>query len=114
MAKQVITLETNPSDGGAIIVNVAMWFPVTAGKEVPIPSLTKSTWSGASAAEIQALQLGQVKEEVQVLRFPSSFTTAQIKAALVSAYNDRKTYLASLPFQGQFYGVFFDGTVWSA
>jgi hypothetical protein len=114
MAKQIIALETNPSDGGYISLTIAMWFPVPAGREVTVPSLTKSAWTGASAAEIQALQLGTVKEEVNTFRFPSSYSAAQIKAELQASYTARLAYLNSLPFQGQYYGVFFDGTVWSA
>lgn len=114
MAKQIIALETNPSDGGYISISTAMWFPVAAGKEVPVPTLTKSAWTGASPAEIQALQAGTMKEEVNTFRFPSSYTAAQIKAELQASYVTRLAYLNSLPFQGQYYGVFFDGSVWSA
>jgi hypothetical protein len=113
-AKQIITLETNTADGGQISVRVAMWFPVTAGKELPRPDMLKSAWSGASAGEMTALQTGTVVEETRTFNFPNSYTVTQIKAALVAAYATRATYLATLPFQGQYYGIFYDGATWSA
>jgi hypothetical protein len=114
MAKQIITLEVQPGVGGMTTVTYVFWFPVTVGKEVPQPSLTKSAYAGASAASLQALQLGQVIEESSSDTFPSSATKAQIQAQLQGIYSGRAAYLASLPPKGQYYGVFFDGTVWSA
>lgn len=113
-AKTIIVLETNTNDGGQVTLRTAMWFPITPGKEVPRPDILKSQWSGASGPEVASLQSGSVLEEVRVMSFPKSFTTAQIKASLVAAYSDRLAYLASLPFVGQYYGLFYDGSVWSA
>jgi hypothetical protein len=115
MAKQVIVLESNPADGGFINIRAAMWYPVTAGQEVPIPTLTKSAWAAASAQEVSDLQAGRVIEEVNAYKFPNSYSTATIKTELQSIYNARKAYLATVPFQGQYYGVFWDSvTGWSA
>lgn len=114
MAKQIIILETNPQDGGYLSVRFAMWFPVAAGKEVPRPEITSSAWKQALTADITALQVGSVIEEVNNVRFANTQTAAQIKTALVAQYGSRKTYLDALPFVGQYYGTFYDGTAWSS
>lgn len=115
MSKQIIVLDTNPADGGSISVRCAMWFPVTAGKEWPLGSGAGSAWVGASAAEVQSIQQGQVVEEVKAYSFPSTTTVPNIKTFLVNAYGTRNQFLASQPFKGQFYGVFFDSSnTWSA
>jgi hypothetical protein len=115
MSKQIIVLDTNPSDGGAINVRCAMWFPVTAGKEWPLGSGAGSAFTSASAAEIQSIQQGQVVEEVKAYNFPSTTTVANIKVALVNSYTSRNAFLVTQPFKGQFYGVFFDSSnTWSA
>lgn len=118
MAKQIIVLETTPSNGGQISVRAAFWFPVTAGQEVPKPAFV-SAWKtnavpGPSTQETADLQNGTVVEEVVSPIFPDNYTAAQIKAALVTFYQRRAAYLATLPFQGKYYGVSFDGTAWSA
>jgi hypothetical protein len=115
MAKEIIILDTNPADGGSISVRCAMWFPVTAGKEWPLGSGAGSQFISASAAEIQAIQLGQVVEEVKNYSFPSTTTVPNIKTFLVNAFQTRQAFLATQPFRGQFYGVFFDSSnTWSA
>jgi hypothetical protein len=113
MAKQIIVLDTLGNDGGTLAVTAVFWFPVTSGQESPKPTLTASAWTGASAPEITALQLGTVIEEVQQYRFPNSYTLNQIKTELVSLYAARKVYLDALPFKGQYYGRSYDGTSWT-
>jgi hypothetical protein len=116
MARQITVLETNPADGGQISVRCAFWFPVTAGKEVPKPTYT-SVITGAAiptGAEDSALKAGQVLEEVKAFTFPDNMSAATIKSTLVTFYARRAAYLATLPFQGQYYGVIYDGTSWSA
>ena len=114
MAKQIIVLDTNPADGGAISVRCAMWFPVTAGKEWPLGSGAGSAWVGASAAEVQSIQQGQVVEEVKAYNYPSTTTVPNIKTALVNSWTSRNAFLATQPFKGQFYGVFLENSSWSA
>ena len=114
MAKSIIVLDTNPTDGGSIFVRCAMWFPVAAGKDWPLGSGSGSVWAGASAAEIQAIQVGQVIEEVKSYSFPSTTTVPNIKTALVNNYTSRNTYLATQPAKGQYYGVYFENSSWSA
>jgi hypothetical protein len=112
MAKQIIVLEVSAPQGGQLGVNYLFWFPVTVGQESPRPAV--SGWAGASTAENSDLQAGRVIEEFYSDNFPNTFTSAQIKAALVAQYNARKAYLLTLPARGAFYGLNFDGTVWSA
>lgn len=114
MAKQIIVLDSNPSDGGAFSVRCAFWFPVTVGKEWPSPGAV-SAWSGVSSVEIQQIQQGQVIEETRSYSFPSTTATGAIKTALVQSYLSRAAYLATQPFKGQYYGVFYDSSnTWSA
>jgi hypothetical protein len=118
MPKQIIILETNPADGGEVSVNVAFWFPVPAGQEVPLSGFVSAfkataTKPGPTAQETTDLQDGKVVEEVHTKRYPRSFTPAQIRGALVAAYTDRKTYRDAQPNIGQFYGTFYDGTAWA-
>lgn len=115
MGKQIIVLDTNPAAGGAVLVRCAMWFAVTAGKEWPLGSGSGSAFSNASAAEVQAIQTGQVVEEVKNFEFPSTTTVPTIKASLVNSYASRNAFLATQPFKGQYYGVFYDSSnTWSA
>lgn len=117
MPRQIIILETNPADGGMLAIRCAMWFPVTGGQEVPIAGYASAFKTkgeiGPSAQEVTDLQEGKVVEEVRALQFPKSFTPAQIRGALVAAYNDRLAFRATLPNTGQFYGLSFDGTTWT-
>lgn len=114
MSKEIIILDTNPSDGGQISVRCAFWFPVTAGKEWPLGSGVGSAWQGISGAELLQIQNGQVVEEVKNYTFPSTKTVPSIKADLVNYWNSRNAYLATQPAKGQFYGVFYDSSnTWS-
>ena len=113
MAKQIVIIETNTADGGSNTVRAVFWFAVPVARRVPRPDITASAYKDATAAEMTALQDGSVLEEVKLQGFPASQTGATIKATLVQQYTDRATYLATLPFKLQFYGVFYDGAVWS-
>lgn len=115
MAKEVIVLETNQNDGGFITIRAVFWIPVTSGQEQPIQSLAASAWSGASAAEIGALQQGTVLEEVRTFVFPSTMATADVQKLLQTGWNSRAAYLATVPPKGQYYGVYFDSVAgWKA
>lgn len=113
MAKQIIILENNASEGGLSALRVAFWLAAVSGQEVPLPQLAQSSWKLASSDEIAALQTGAVIEEVRNFTFPTSIGTDDIHKILQIAYQDRVEYLASIPPKGQFYGIFFDGSSWS-
>lgn len=114
MAKQIIILDTDPSDGGNNTIRAVFWFAVAVNRRVPRPDITVSAWASASAPEMAALQDGSVLEEVVIRSFPTSTSNASIKAIMVAAYTDRLAYLNALPFKLQFNGVFYDGATWSA
>lgn len=110
-AKRIIVLETIPSDGGFQNVRTALWFPMTS--PIPNPNF-ESAWPGRSQAEIDALRSGTVREEQRTFTFPVGMTGAQIKNALESDWTARNTWISTQSPPGQFYGLFFDGTTWSA
>lgn len=113
--KQIIVLETNPADGGQNTLKVVFWYAIAANRQIARPDISASAWSGASAAEVQALKDGTVQEEVRFISVPASSTTAEIKATVNKAYTDRAAYLSAQPFKLQYAGVFFDSvTGWSA
>lgn len=116
MARQIIALETNPASGGQISVRCAFWFPVPAGQEAPKSGFVSAVKGAAvpTQAESDALMAGSVVEEVAIFSFPDNMTTATIKSTLVSLYQRRAVYLASMPWQGKYYGVSYDGAAWSA
>lgn len=111
--KHVIILETNPSEGGLISIRAAFWLDVPPEQAVQIPQLAASSWRNASDEEIKALQAGTVIEEVRTFIFPVSLGVDDVHKLLQIAYVDRAAYLASVPFKGQYYGAFFDGSQWT-
>lgn len=115
MAKQIIVLETNPSDGGRNSIKYVAWFAVPVNRQVPLPAVTNSAWSIASQAEIDAIRSGAVLEEVRTISVPTSYSATELKAVLLKDYNDRLSYLGSQPFKLQYNGVYFDSVSgWSA
>lgn len=113
MAKQVIILSIDQGDPGLINVNCAFWIAVPPGSEIP-QSTGRSAWSGASTAELTALQNGTVLEKTNSFVFSSAKTKAQIEADLAAAFNSLQTAFTTRPV-GQFFGVFLDSaTGWSA
>lgn len=111
--KQVIILDTNVLDGGLIAVRVAFWVPVPAGQEVPDSRLSTSNWRGASGDEIKALQDGTIIEEVRSFMFGRSLDTGTVEKLIQVAYQDRISYLTSIPPRSKFYGAYLDGDSWT-
>jgi hypothetical protein len=111
--KQIIILETNPSEGGLISIRVSFWLPVPDGQAAPLPQLAAAAWRGASDEEIAALQAGTIVEEVRTFIFPVSLGEGDVHKILQIAYTDRLEYLQKLPPKGQYYGAFFDGAQWT-
>lgn len=111
--KQVIILETNPSEGGLISIRTAFWLPVPSGQEVPIPALAQAAWKNATDEELAALQKGEIIEEVRTFVFPVSLGVGDVQKILMIAYSDRAEYLASVPNKGQYYGAFLQDGTWT-
>lgn len=120
MARQIIVLDISQANGGQKAVRVAFWFPIAQAKAYPKPTFqsavdpTLAQAGQPSAQEISDLRAGLVLEEVGVYIFASSYTTAQIKADLQQLYTDRLAAVTAQPNPISFYGVSFDGAVWSA
>ncbi len=120
MARQIIVLDTQPNQGGINQVRAVFWFPISpASAQVPKPSFVSAaagvTGAGAiTPGEQASLESGAVLEEVQTVPYATTTTTAQIKADLIARYGTRASYLAGLQPTRQYFGVYYDGTSWSA
>jgi hypothetical protein len=113
MAKQIIVLRTNVGPGGDTNVNVLGWYAVTTQKAVPIVNGV-SIWSGASGPENAAIAAGTVVEEAYQIQYPSTYSTAQIKADLISKWTARQSAITAQPNPNAYFGIFFDSsTGWS-
>ena len=114
MARQIIILETRPNTGGLTSISAALWFPIgSLAARVPRnPAI--SPVPNVTAAEQTDLESGAVLEEVMTVVYPSGMGTAGIKSDLVNRFSARAAYLATTPPTRQFFGVFYDGTAWSA
>lgn len=86
--KKIIILDAQTDPGGGLNVHVCGWFPVEAGREIPIPGAT-SIYRDATDAELLALQLGEIIEESDALQYPATWRLAQIRGDLVTKYNAR-------------------------
>src|SRR5262245_37316559 len=113
MAKEIIILDVLRGPGGDRSIRCALWFPIPLARRVPKPGAT-SIFRNALAAEITDLQTGAVIEEVYDFQVPGATTAAQIKTFLEAKWSARNTEISNLPDPNQFYGIFWDGTVWSA
>lgn len=120
MARQIIVLEVNQGTAGYKAIKVVFWFAIAAAKQYPKPTFQSSVdavlagGGAVSQGELAQLQSGALLEEVQVLNFASTYTALEIKAELQRLYTDRAAAVAVLPNPISFYGVSFDGLVWSA
>lgn len=120
MARQIVILETRKAGDGVTRITGFNWFPIAlATARVPRPGFVSAgvgLTGGAAitAAEQTALEDGLVREETFSTDFAASTTNAQIKAELVRKFVDRAAAIAAEPPMRQFYGVSYDGSVWSA
>jgi hypothetical protein len=113
--KQIIVLSQS-TNGTEVTYQVAFWFAITLN---PVSQTAGSLWVpsgtslGASVAENSAIQAGTVREESASFSFPIGTPISAIEAVLQAAWAKRNTQISS---QGanQFYGSWFDGTVWGA
>lgn len=114
----VISATRQPPDANGvedIWVRVAFWFPVAAGSEVPLPQgvSTVGALAFATQAERDALSAGSVLEIVVTLQLPETSTMAQLKTALINAYNQQQSKISNRLNPGVFAGSSFDGTSWA-
>ena len=71
-----------------------------------------SAFSGATTAEITAIQAGQVVEQVDVFEAPIGTPIATIQAALIAAFTRFQARITAFNPTVR-YGTSFDGTAWT-
>lgn len=100
-----------------IAVRSLFWFPVAAGSETPITDAQAriSRYTEATAPELDALKAGTIVEEEHSAFFPVDTTAAQVRQALVAAFQARATVLARPERQAlsQFYGASYEDGTWT-
>ena len=114
MAKQVIVLNRTVGDG--ILTTGVVWVAVPSAQWAMVqnPSAT-SQFVLATSAELAEIQLGHISEVPFQIDMDKSLTLAQQKTQfLLTASQVSVTYLSSQSVKLQYYGVFYDGTTWSA
>lgn len=120
MARQILLTETRKASDGITQVNGFFWYPIAAANaQVPRPGFVSAGigFTGAALitpAEQASLEDGSVREESFGRVYPASTTNAQIKADLQKYFTDRSAAVALEPPTRQYFGVSFNGTVWSA
>jgi hypothetical protein len=107
-AKRAIWLSTSNSSGG-YQVSYVLWLTTTQ----PIPSSGTSAFSGASAQEKAALQLGNFMEVPRSEFFALGTTLANAEAQMQNDWTAQQAALAASVQPGQFFGNFFDGAGWT-
>lgn len=99
------------------MVKAVFWFAV-ANPLARVPksgaSLAADIPGGLTAGELSSLADGSVLEEPVQVSYSTTTTSTVIKADLVKRYADRGAYLATLSPTRQYYGIYYDGSVWSA
>jgi hypothetical protein len=118
MAKQIHVLDQQTgSDDGTRTIRCVFWYPVIGvTRQIPIPGFKSNAPAANVSVQDQAdLESGALLEEMLVFAFPTSYTTAQMKALINQRYTDKAAAIAADPAKRAFYGVFFDSvTGWSA
>jgi hypothetical protein len=112
MAIQIIILNTGVVPG-YYVINYALWAAVPASRQTAYanPSAT-SAWTGATTAEITALQNGSVVESVQSTQFPIGTLPATIEAELVNRFTQYQTQITNAnPWA--YYGSTYNGSAWT-
>jgi hypothetical protein len=115
LSERTMILQVGLPQGGWISVHFVMWFPVTAGNELPQPNFI-SSWSDIGSKDtalLSALRAGSVIEKSYSQDFPAGMSLANVEAFLSAAWTAVNSYLAGVPQPGQFYGTYWDGTAWA-
>ena len=112
MARKIIIQERlgEPSDFNFKFV---LWADVPAARQSFYADVNKTTTvKDALAAELLAIRQGQILEKQNSASFPAGTTGNQIKTDLIAKFNQFQSEVNSLnPWQ--FYGTFWDGTIWT-
>lgn len=108
---RVIVLDQPSDDSSAY--RFALWADVPAARQTfyANPKAT-SGWTGATAADITALQNGSVVEYVSTQKIPTGATLAQVEGWLQTAWTDFQAKITNYnPWIH--YGSTWDGTTWT-
>lgn len=114
MAKQVIVLSRTYGDG--VLTKGVVWVALPGSYQAisANPSFT-SQYVLATSAELASIQVGSTAELYFQVEMPKSTTLAQQKTEFLhTASILTLTFLSSQAVSLQYYGVFWDGTTWSA
>jgi hypothetical protein len=114
-AKETIMLNAaGPQVGGQagqIFIRYLLWLTTVT----PVFSAgVVSSWFGASAQENAALVTGNTIEMPRSFSFPSSTSKANIQSAIQADFVAQQAALVAAIQPGLYFGVYYDGTGWSA
>jgi hypothetical protein len=113
MAKKIIILEqvNAPSDSDW---HAVFWADVPAARQVFYANPTAtSQYSGATTAELAAIQSGAIAEKYLTVHMLSGQTLAQTKAELITEFNQFQTDITNANPWTRF-GSYWDGTTWTS
>ena len=112
--KQIIVLTTGQPWVGQNSISFIMWASVpTVRQQFYVQSPTwKSAYAGATTTEVLALQAGSFVETVQTINLPIGTPVATVKSVLIDAFTIYQNSINNTTGY-QFYGTFYDGTVWT-
>lgn len=111
MPRRIIVLERDTER--PITLRFVLWADVPAARQPFFADPNKvSAYVLATEAENDALQAGQVAELVDTLRLPQGTPLAQIRAALITAFNRWQSVVTN-DNAYDFYGTSWDGTSWT-
>lgn len=113
MARQIIILENLVPARGAtdpLTYRYAFWLNVPVARQPFFANATATSQvTGATTAEITAIQSGAIKESVGTFSVPAGTTLPQIEAGLVSLFTAENAALASSAAnQWDHYGTAYD------
>ena len=111
MAKQIIILErlNEPSD---MTFRYAMWATVPAARQSAYANATATSgYSGVTAAELLAIQTGQVTERTAIWQATAGVPISAIQAALIAEFAVFQAEINARNPTRRF-GTFWDGTIW--
>jgi len=120
MARQIIVMDRRPSGWpGSHTLRAVFWLAVPTGQEIPVAGFTSAVkgTDQPDATEQQALADGTVMEFVVNYSMPSNYSLPNAKAFLEASYAQCVAAFASATqfgTPGQFYGMKWDGTTWTA
>ena len=114
MAKQVIVLDRVHGDG--ILTRGVVWVTVPISfQSIVANPLATSQFILATSSELAEIQLGHIAEVPFQIEVAKSTTLNQQKTLFLQTASVKTVeYLSTQVVHLQFYGVFHDGTSWSA